>query len=250
VALPTISSKQRRRLSKASRRSETNKNIYAIRKSIGERAYWLFMIGIVLLIFAMLIMVSLYDIPFEIPKLVPFNLHSILIADYGVDPRQSLIPALQIGLIRDVISDLGTPNADDPYSVLQMGLQTPVPTVTALYTLQETEIGLTSTLLPSSTSTVSLPTQANPSATRTATVGPSQTQSAQFTPTTNPQPTLTQIRPSNDPTDTPAPPTQTSIPPTATPTSTKKPPTATQPPPTATAQPPQPTDTPNPYPYP
>ena len=64
------------------------------------------------------------------PDSVPFPLHSVLKADYGTDRLAYKVPALDIGVIEEVIQDNRLPDSNDRMIEIGDLLQTPVPTVT------------------------------------------------------------------------------------------------------------------------
>lgn len=184
---------------------------------------------------------------------LPINMHSELKADYSVDELAPPLNIVQLELIRDAIRDqflpIGTQDngETDRFATLVSELQTPVATVTPLYTQTQRP-----TLLPTGTATATGTSTATTTATatqtelpRTATSLPTQIISTAIPKPTNTRPPVA--------TSTKKPPTQ--IPPTQ-PPPTQPPPT--QPPPTATkhptptrvppTQPPYPKPTGNPYP--
>ena len=61
---------------------------------------------------------------------VPFNLHSVLEADYGVDQFVFRVPPVLIDLIEEIIRDAGTPFAQGYVATVEGSLLTPVPTIT------------------------------------------------------------------------------------------------------------------------
>lgn len=195
---------------------------------------------------------------------VPFNLHSVLEADYGVDQRAFRVPALLIDVIEEIIQDEGTPVAKGLVATIRADFLTPVPTVTPPVprgsptpplpgqqptptpTQVKQDDAATVTQDPNSTPTLVVsftPSQTGqPSVTTTPTLqsSPTSTTGVQVTPT---QPPPTQKPPTQKPPTQPPPPTNTQPPP---PTNTQPPPpTNTQPPP-PTAYPPPPTDPPYP----
>lgn len=251
MAIPTVSAKRRRKSKKGIAQAGPELRVNAIRNFLIDRVYKTLMIFITLLVIMILIIVSLFDLPIRMPELVPVNLHSLLVADYSADTDNNLIPVLQIGVIFDLLSDLGAPDAENLFSSIQNSLLTPVPTITPLFTLSATQD--TPTSYPS-TPTGATPGRTNPPASEDTLTPTSRTTEQVSTPTRTRVYDLTSTP--VQPTDPP--PTKSRVPSTSTPTATRIPPTptlrpsatATKVPPTVTPKPPQPTNTPNPYPYP
>jgi hypothetical protein len=225
---------------------------------VRERWYWriLWVFLVPLLLFLALAFV--FSVTTPAPNWLPFNLHSVLSADYSSDLHGKRMPELKIQLIEEVMIDNGVPTIPGQFATLQAGLLTPVPTVTPA---APSEGGLppgndpqpTATLPGSGekdnpTPTPSATATELPSSTPSPTSLPSPTATATPTPIATWLPPVlpspTKPRPTN-PLPTQPPPTQ--IPPTA----TQPPPPPTQPPPTKPPKPypgPQPTLKPTPYP--
>jgi uncharacterized repeat protein (TIGR01451 family) len=64
--------------------------------------------------------------------IVPVNLHSVLLADYSVDPNPTRLPSVRLNIIWDTIQDRepGATNLDERQATVLDSLLTPVPTVT------------------------------------------------------------------------------------------------------------------------
>lgn len=199
---------------------------------------------------------------------VPISLHSVLMADYQVDPHSAKLQPVQLSLIQEALEDQLGQGSAERYATIEFSLITPVPTITPRFdsssvpTLSSTSYENTATPAgnPSRTPSASLTLQ-SPVFTQTPTVvqllvTPSATLPASIlTPTRVSTGALPTTTPGNYPTPTPTrristathtaiivtqqTPTSTPYPtPTRTPTSTLVPPT------------PRPTNTPNPYPGP
>ncbi len=175
-------------------------------------------------------------------QILPISLRSPLNADYSADPRSQIrLRPLQLDIIEEAIQDRQiSANAEE----ILVELSTPVPTITLLPgaftatalpsliptgTFTEEVPQSTPTTQPSFTLTVTVTLTETRQPTVTFPVLPSST-STVFVPTLPPTqgPTNTSV----PPTRTPVPPTNTSIPPTPTPQPTAYPPPATSVPPT------------------
>ena len=178
---------------------------------------------------------------------VPFNLHSILKADYSADIRGYPLQQVGIGVIEDYYHDQGYLDSNARMGTLQANLLTPVPTVTLFPGILVLSPTATDEITPTEISVTSTPTEMSVSPDATSTSTPTNTSTAQPSPTSQ----VTVIYPTSTsppgstpkPTDSPAP-TATVVPPTA----TRLPSTATRPAPTATRRPPDPYPGPTPYP--
>lgn len=216
-------------------------------ESISKSTKWLLVYPVLLVIPLVIsfIFTSLFDS--GLLTWVPFNLHSILVADYSADIRGYPLQRVGIGIIEDYYHDQGYTDANVKIGTLKASLLTPVPTVTLFPGNIVPYFTPTNQITPTEISGTSTPTESsiNPSLTNTFT--PTATSTAQPSPTsqiTVIYPTSTPPRQSTPrPTDSPAS-TSTRV----SPTSTRLPPTATRPPPTATRRPPDPYPGPTPYP--
>src|SRR5579859_7432801 len=64
------------------------------------------------------------------PHFIPAPLRSVLVANYGVDPRSTSAAAVNINLVNDVIRDQTATPGVDRQATLSSVLQTPVATIT------------------------------------------------------------------------------------------------------------------------
>ena len=277
MAVPSLPAKERKRVIKSPNQSDSKLGRSTDKQAgFTKRANWAMILVILIFLFILLLLVSLFLMESTNPDSVPYNLHSELNADYSADNRAIIFPAVQLGLIVDVIRDLGTPNPQAQLATIQAGLSTSVATVTSYLpatatlppplddpTPTSTAATLTMTLQPSSTTTINpvvTPTwmQQTPTPTNVKTIIPPATKPPSTKPPNTPsnptQPPRTQAPPTptiTAPSETPIPPSPTIPPPTVTklpPSPTNPPPTATKPPPTSTNPPP--TSTPETTPYP
>lgn len=245
------------------------------------RAYldWVLLLLILFFAFAAIILVPALLTASELER-VPYALHSILNADYGVDPFGLKFFQVKSDIIAQVLRDNnqsmhgdGIGNPDLPAKPVGGTLQpsaTPAPTEQAISPTAPYDPSSTPGITEQSTPGINVTQQASPtpgsssktatpthsSATRrpTSTTGPGRTPVSPTLTSTNQSPVSTSIVPTRAPTSTTASPTRTSEP-TEIPTSTPRPPTRTPeptdppPPPTNTPRPPEPPD-PYPPPYP
>src|SRR3990172_7196138 len=169
---------------------------------------------------------------------VPISLHSILVADYQVDPHSMKIPPVQLSLIQDALEDQFVNRSNEGLATLVIGLFTPVPTFTPIFTLSNEPTQPAPTQLP--VITVAPSKTLAPSAITTRTPSPTAT-----LPNSTLTPTRTDGTPSTNPRISPTPTTVAfTQPPINVPTHTLTPTLA---PPTP---PPRSTNTPDPYPPP
>lgn len=225
---------------------------------VRERWYWriLWMFLVPLLLF--LVLAFVFSLAPHAPDWVPFNLHSVLASDYSSDLHATRLPEMSIQVIEEALVDRGAPTMAGRMATLQVGLLTPVPSVTPTAPLEGArppgdDSNPTPTL--SGSGGKDTPTQ-TPLAVGTGLPTPTTNPTSQpsATPTLSPTPTVTWLPPvlpsATKSKPTTPPPTKipsTKIPPTQ-PPPTQIPPTATQPPPPPTQPPP--TKPPKPYPGP
>ncbi len=249
MAVPPVPIRKQNRISKTKVHPTHHPLDVSSSKLVGRSRHssWMLVFVAVLVIFFMLLLIGLPIIESTNPSSVPYTLHSKLNADYSVDHHQNIVPAVNLGMIVDYLRDLGTPNPQVHYAIIQDGLNTEVPTVTPGLYFTATPSSQADT--PTATSMIATPVMSNTP----------QYEYGTPTPTTTPLNTITLL-----PTATPTIPGRTTTPgvvktktptvikPTATklpntpssPTQapkTKHPPTFTPPAPTATPFPPTPT---------
>jgi hypothetical protein len=213
---------------------------------------------------------------------VPVALRSVLRADYSADPRGTPLPALNLGIIEQVIADQPTATTAPTGATRLPGPATPTATIIPITVLLQTPVpSVTPLLLPGQPSPTHRPTETPPpTPTPSAVVVPSVTPEASATSPENATATPTVIAgatstlvnvasrtpvvsiPSATPTARPPtliaptatlapPPTSTfAPPPTNTRAPTAAPPSSTPPPPPSNTPAPPPTNTPNAYPPP
>jgi hypothetical protein len=176
---------------------------------------------------------------------VPFNLHSVLNADYSAEASGYRVPAIGIGLIAEVMRDQSNLDIERRMTEIERRLEQPVPSVTPRFpgSGQPTALPATPTVAPPS-----------PTASKLATRTPPPTASPSPIPTEQPSATPIQILPSPtdrpwypSPTARPIKPKPTDTPPTASPP-TESPRPTDPPPPPPPADPPYPGPDPNPEP--
>ena len=248
MAVPPVPIKKQKRLNK----TKIHPKPHTLETSSSEPAggsrhvSWI-LVSVPVFVFFLLLLISLPIIESANPSSVPYTLHSELNADYSVDNQQKYLPAVNLGMIVDYLRDLGTPNPQPHYAIIQDGLNTPVPTVTPNQYFTGTPPSQVDT--PTATSLILTPVMSNTpqfdNGTPTFTKSPLSTLTSQptATPTTSgrtPTPGIVKTKtptvikpPSTKPPATPTNPTQ--------PPKTKHPPTWTPPAPTVTAVSPSPT---------
>jgi hypothetical protein len=157
---------------------------------------------------------------------VPFNLHSVLNADYSSEASDYRVPAMGIGLIAEVMRDQSGLDIERRMTEIERRLEQPVPSVTPRFTgsRQPTALPVTPTVVSPSPTTPLLPTRTS-QPTASPTLIPTETSSA--TPiVVLPSPTSQPNYPS--PTPQPVKPKPTKVPPTLSPPTRHRP---TDPPP-------------------
>ncbi len=212
-------------------------NSPSIWDAIKKRAKWLLLSPVIFALPLAIPFLILNLLNSDILIWVPFNLHSVMAADYSADPRGFRIGQLDFRIIGEIFQDHGDDNYGEHLATIQASLLTPVATVTPYPGMQ-----ITALPSPTQTPTISTPTNipGGTQLTPTATLSPSST------PTLAPSATVRATVFYPTATKTTRPTSKPTQPPKA--TATKKPPPPTPKPPTATSVPA--TKPPKPYPAP
>ena len=256
MAVPSLSARERKRVKRAPYKKESTSG-KSTSEQIGLKPGIAFLLLVVLIcIFLLILLASLFLLRSSNLGLVPFHLHSALDADYSADSQKLQFPVVQLELIQDVMQDLGTQNPQGQYATLQAGLGMPVPSVTSYLPSLVTQTPDFGFKTPTATSTIINPVATNPLLTSSPTQTGSPTHTLTWVPTTLSTITPTGLQPTSTPSSvktktatvtkppTTIPPKTPTKQPTILPTRTQQPPTQTNPPPTSTQPPPTPTNPP------
>jgi hypothetical protein len=249
------------------------------RDRIKDARVYLDWILLVLILFLTFVAIILVPALLTVDKLVsvPYALHSILNADYGVDDLALSYAQVKSDIIAEVIRDQNVSMLGDitekPALNPPIAFATPNTGLTATSTTNPGQptstpaptdgaFSPTATNIYPSPTSGGYPTATQPSVTDNppnstaiaTTASPTQAATTHPSDSTSRPPTRTSAPTTQAPDPTSRPPTQTSAPTSPPPTPTPVPPTRTpaptSPPPTNTPRPPDPTDPPDPYPPP